>query len=94
MEGLSKQTPASVQGHDLLALERFMDGTRHMIEFDVLTHDSPVGEKGEKMRLFLSDEGYEKALATEKRGDIKICKHAHIMEGHILYDKKIQQYER
>jgi len=45
MEGLSKQTTASVQGHDLLALERFMDGTRHMIEFNVLTWESPVGDK-------------------------------------------------
>ena len=30
--------------------------------FDVLTHDSPVGWKGERTRLFLSDKGYEKAL--------------------------------
>lgn len=33
-----------------------------MIIFDVLTNDSPVGWKGERTRLFLSDTGYEKAL--------------------------------
>ena len=35
-------------------LQRFAENTRHMIIFDVLTHDSPVGWKGERTRLFLS----------------------------------------
>ena len=77
-----------IGGHDILALERFMDETRHMIIFDVLTWESPVGDKGERLRLFLSDEGYEKAQASEKRGEIKIRKHAAIVEGHILDDRK------
>ena len=94
MEGLERPAPTAIQGHDLLALERFMDGTRHMIEFNVLTWESPVGDKGGSYRLFLSDEGYEKAIATEKRGDIKIRKHARVIEGHVLYDKKKRQYER
>ena len=34
-----------VGGHSILALERFMDETRHMIIFDVLSWKSPVGEK-------------------------------------------------
>ena len=37
-----------LSGHDIMALERFDPATRHMIVFDVLTHDSPVGWKGEK----------------------------------------------
>lgn len=40
-----------VGGHSILALERFMDETRHMIIFDVLSWKSPVGEKGERLRL-------------------------------------------
>ena len=48
-----------IGGHGILALERFMDETRHMIIFDVLTWEAPVGDKGERLRLFLSDEGYE-----------------------------------
>ena len=36
-----------VGGHSILALERFMDETRHMIIFDVLSWKSPVGENGE-----------------------------------------------
>ncbi|MDD3228294.1 MAG: DUF5720 family protein [Oscillospiraceae bacterium] len=93
MEGFNRSAAPIVQGHDLLALERFMDTTRHMIEFDVLTWDSPVGDKGGRYRTFLSDAGYEKAVNTEKRGDIKIRKHARVVEGHILYDKK-KQHER
>lgn len=53
-----------VGGHSILALERFMDETRHMIIFDVLSWKSPVGEKGERLRLFLSDVGYAKAQAS------------------------------
>lgn len=77
-----------IGGHNILALERFMDETCHMIIFDVLTRESPVGDKGERLRLFLSDEGYAKAQASEKRSEIKIRKHAAIIEGHILDDRK------
>lgn len=83
-----------IGGHDILALERFMDNTRHMIIFDVLTWESPVGDKGERLRLFLSDAGYTKAQASEKRGEIKIRKHAAIFEGHILFDRKKKQHTR
>lgn len=75
-----------LKGHDILALERFMDSTRHMVEFLVLTHDSPVGEKGDEMRLFLSGEGYARAQENARRGNIKFRRHAAIVEGHILYD--------
>ena len=70
-----------VGGHSILALERFMDETSHMIIFDVLSWKSPVGEKAERLRLFLSDVGYAKAQASEKRGEIKIRKHAAVIEG-------------
>ena len=94
MEGLNRVAAPIVQGHDLLALERFMDTTRHMIEFDVLTHNSPVGEKGNKYRVFLSEDGYQKALSSQKHGDIRIFKHARVIEGHILYDTKKHQMSR
>ena len=77
-----------IGGHGILALERFMDETRHMIIFDVLTWEAPVGDKGERLRLFLSDEGYEKALDNEKHGHIKIHNHAKVRAGHLTYDRK------
>ena len=75
-------------GHDIMDLLRFDENTRHMIVFDVLTSDSPVGFKGERMRLFLSDVGYEKALASEKRGESKILNHARVLSGNLRYDHK------
>ena len=65
-----------LSGHDIMALERFDPATRHMIVFDVLTHDSPVGWKGEKTRLFLTDTGYSKALENQEKGHIKVRSHA------------------
>ena len=55
-------------GHEYMDLQRFAEDTRHMIIFDVLTNDSPVGWKGERTRLFLSDTGYEKALDSQEKG--------------------------
>ena len=49
-----------LKGHDIMALERFDPEVKHMIVFDVLSYDSPVGDKGDKMRLFLTDAGYQK----------------------------------
>ena len=75
-----------LSGHDIMALERFDPATRHMIVFDVLTHDSPVGWKGEKMRLFLTDAGYSKALENQEKGHIKVRSHAKVLSGDLHYD--------
>ena len=50
------------KGHDYMDLARFDENAPHMVIFHVLTHDSPVGDKGDRMRLFLSEKGYRKAL--------------------------------
>lgn len=75
-------------GHEYMALERFADDTKHMIIFDVLTNDSPVGWKGERTRLFLTDAGYQKSLENEKKGHIKILSHARVTHGDLHYDHK------
>ena len=75
-----------ITGHDLLAVERFQDSTRHMIEFLVLA-DCPLGKPGEYIRRFLTEGGYGEALAHARQGSIQIRKHASIIEGHILPDK-------
>ncbi len=38
-----------LKGHDIMALERFDPEVRHMIVFDVLSYDSPVGDKGDNI---------------------------------------------
>ena len=75
----------TIKGHDIMALERFAEDTRHMIIFDVLTHDSEVGTNGERMRAFLSDEGYERAEGIEKRGDIQIVRRYSVRRGDLIY---------
>ena len=48
-------------GTDLLAVERFRDDTRHMIEFEVLKDDNLIALRGETARLFLNERGYQRA---------------------------------
>ena len=50
-----------VTGHNLLAVERFQDDTRHMIEFLVLSGGCPLGKSGQYIRRFLSEDGYAEA---------------------------------
>ncbi len=75
------------KGHDYMDLARFDENTRHMIIMDVLTIEARVGDKGDRMRLFLSDKGYEKALEDETKGNIKIITHAAVRAGHLHYDR-------
>ena len=78
------------KGHDYMDLARFDENTRHMIIFHVLTHDSPVGDKGDRMRLFLSNKGYQKALEHERHGNIQILSHARVLRGTLSCDHKDQ----
>lgn len=78
------------KGHSYMDLMRFDDKTRHMVIFDVLTHEARVGDKGDRMRLYLSDAGYENAKSDEAKGHIKIRSHARVVMGDMLYDKKEQ----
>lgn len=78
-----------MKGHDILALERFADDTHHMIVFDVLSEDSDLGNPGDRMRLFLTDEGYRKLQGEQARGNVKIRKHARVFPGgRLSYDRK------
>ena len=77
-----------MKGHDILAVERFRDSTCRMIEFVVLKQSNPYGSSGDEMRLFLNEADYQLALQSQNRREIRIKRTAHIIEGHILYDRK------
>lgn len=77
-----------LKGHDIMALERFAEDTRHMVVFEVLSSDSPIGDKGDRMRLFLTDEGYGKALKNQENGHIKIKNHAKVSAGRLHYEHR------
>ena len=69
-----------LKGHNILAVERFRDSTRWMIEFSV-RRPSAYGSPGDEMRLFLTEDGYQAALLSQKRREIKIKRYAHVVEA-------------
>ena len=77
-------------GHEYMDLERFAEDTRHMIIFDVLTHDSPVGWKGERTRLFLTEAGYQKSEDTRQKGNNKFLGNAEGCQGPLSFDRSVQ----
>lgn len=77
-----------LKGHDIMGLERFDPEVKHMIVFDVLSYDSPVGDKGDKMRLFLTEAGYQKFLESQERGEVRLKNHAKVSDGHLYYDRR------
>lgn len=91
-EARQKSGAAKLAGHDIMDLERFAPDTRHMITFDVLSHDSNIGFKGDHTRLFLTDEGYKRASEAQEKEYIKIKTHAAVMAGRLYYDNR--QMER
>ena len=66
-----------LKGHNILAVERFQDSTRWMVEF-------AVRKPGDEVRLFLTEDGYRQALDAQRSQQIKIKRHAHVVEGHII----------
>ena len=87
-EARQRSGAEQLKGHDIMALERFDPEVRHMIVFDVLSYDAPVGDKGDKMRLFLTDAGYQKFLDSQERGEVKLKNHAKVSDGHLHYDRR------
>ena len=77
-----------LKGHDIMALERFDPEVKHMIVFDVLSYDSPVGDKGDRMRLFLTEAAYQKFLDSQERGEVKLKNHAKVSGGNLYYDRR------
>ena len=66
-----------LKGHNILAVERFKDSTRWMIEFVVLHPCSAYGSRGDEMRLFLAEDSYQNALQDHQRRKIKIKRYPH-----------------
>ena len=66
-----------LKGHNILAVERFWDSTFWMIEFTVL-RPTAYGEPGDEMRLFLTEDGYQSALQSQQRREIKIKRYTQL----------------
>lgn len=91
MEEMRRKAGANeYKGHEYLDLNRFAEDTRHMIIFDVCSNQCMWGDKGDRMRLYLNEEGYEKALGFVKDSHIKIKTHAKVRNGDLFYDSREQ----
>lgn len=91
MEEMRQKSGArEYSGQGYMDLNRFAEDTRHMVIFDVLKREAPIGKVGERTRLYLTEEGYRKALDNQEKGTIKIISHAHVSNGHLRYDRKDQ----
>ena len=86
-EAGQKSGAEQLKGHDIMALERFDPEVRHRVVFEVLSGDSLVGDKGDRMRLFLTDAGYRKFQDRQEKGEIKIEDHMKVTpDGHLQHD--------
>lgn len=85
-EGLGNILP--IAGEDIFDLNRFLEDTRHMIVMDVLKDSCPVGFAGERMRVFLSDKGFQAALRARERREMEIVRYAKVVNGDLYYTNK------
>jgi len=75
-----------------MAKIRYASDTRHMIICD--TTQNKVANV--RVRIFLSDEGYDRAIQSEKHGNIDIVRHYRVRNGNLIYQPhktKHQQLE-
>ena len=86
-EARRKSGAEQLKGHDIMALERFDPEVRHMVVFEVISGDSSVGDKGDRMRLFLTDAGYGRFQERQEKGEIKIQEHLKVApDGYLYHD--------
>jgi hypothetical protein len=81
------QNPAQppIGGEEIMDEARFKPYTRHMIVYEVRSLNR--GHIGDRKRVFLTDTGYySEALECERQGDIKIIRHARVINGNLHYD--------
>jgi len=85
-----------ILGHDIMDVQRFAEDTRHMIVFDVLNNERTAWFKGDRIRVFLSEEGYDRAIESEKQGEITIIRHYRIRKGDLIYSphKPMEEHEQ
>ena len=74
-----------ISGHNLTAPERYAPHTRHMVILSVKKTYAGHAAGG-RVRLFLTDEGYNEIIEADGRGDIKIIRHARVRMGELEHD--------
>lgn len=87
------QATALVAGQDLLDPIRFAEDTAHMVVIDVRSYSYVVGNTGDRLRLFLTADGYRQTQEAAGRGEITVRRHAKVYKGALQYDEVLQTLE-
>ena len=93
-EARQRSGAEQLKGHDIMALERFDPEVRHMVIFEVLSGDSFAGSKGDRVRLFLTDAGYQKFKERQEQGEVRIENHAKVAPGGHLHCDRSEDRNR
>ena len=74
-----------IDGHGMTAPERYAPDTRHMVILNVVK-DYAGYKPGGRVRLFLTDEGYNEVITADAQGNVKIIRHATVRMGELEHD--------
>ena len=74
-----------ISGHGVTAPERYAPHTRHMVILEVITYHAGY-TAGERVRLYLTDEGYNEAVQADERGGVNIIRYARVRMGELKHD--------
>jgi len=74
-----------IDGHGMTAPERYAPDTRHMVILNVVK-DYAGHKPGGRVRLFLTDEGYNEVITANGQGNVKIIRHATVRMGELEHD--------
>ena len=83
-----------IGGHGLHGKERFAPDTRHMIVCDITRGEASLTGPGGRIRIFLSDEGYGRAVESEKHGNIVIVRYYRVRNGDLIYQPRKAKHQQ
>ena len=74
-----------INGHGVTAPERYAPHTRHMVILEVITYHAGY-TAGERVRLYLTDEGYNETVQADERGGVNRIRHVRVRMGELKHD--------
>ena len=74
-----------IDGHGMTAPERYAPDTRHMVILNVIK-DYAGYKPGGRVRLYLTDEGYNEVITADGQGNVKIIRHARVRVGELEHN--------
>ena len=70
-----------------------LEDVRHFVVLEVTCPLSPIGQKGDRLRLFLSDRGLDRIVEATKDKHIHLLAYAQVVKGQVCQAKRFDQKE-